>query len=159
MVYFSGRASLWSEAGALALHGGIALVVLGVSVVVILSVGGWTWLLLPPLTLLAAAIAVWPVVVNRTQNYRITNYRIDFERGLLTRRIDTLELWHVDDIKFRQSLLERVMGIGTLVVYSGDDSTPELHIPGLNEPRKMFDLLKQRVISVKRQRGVIKLDV
>lgn len=159
VVYFDGRSSLWSEAGTLVMYTVIAVIVLIGGVSLCAFVGGWAWLLLPPLLLLAAAIAAWPVILNRTRRYRITNYRIDFERGLLTRRIDTLELWHVDDIKFQQTLVERALGIGTLIIQSGDDSTPQLRIPGLSDPRQLFDLLKQRVISVKRQRGVVKLDL
>jgi hypothetical protein len=32
-------------------------------------------------------------------------------------------------------------------------------VRGLPKPRPIFDALKQRIIAVKRQRGVIKMDV
>jgi hypothetical protein len=51
------------------------------------------------------------------------------------------------------------MGVGTIVVFSDDQSTPNLELRGLPNPRDIFEKLKQRVISVKRQRGVIKMDV
>src|SRR4051812_36315710 len=37
-----------------------------------------------------------PWLKTKTIRYRISNYRIDFERGLLSRTIDTMELWHVE---------------------------------------------------------------
>lgn len=158
-VYFDGHSSLKGEVGRLFVHTLIALAVL--------LLGGWgsialggVWLLaILPVLGLAVVIAGWPVLINRTRRFKITNYRIDYERGLISRRIDTLELWHVEDIRMHQSLLNRVLGVGTLTVVSDDDTTPQLVIPGLSEPRKLFDLVKQRVISVKRQRGVLKLDL
>jgi len=91
--------------------------------------------------------------------YRISNYRIDYERGLMSKTIDTLELWHVEDIKFHQSFFDRIFGVGTITIVSHDQTTPMLVMRGLPQPRPLFDSLKQRVIAVKRQRGVIKMDV
>ncbi len=102
---------------------------------------------------------VAPVLLTRTIRYRITTHRIDFERGLFNKAIDTLELWHVDDISFRQSLVDRVLGVGTITIVSGDRTTPQLTLQGLPDPRPLFENLKQRVIAVKRQRGVIKMDI
>lgn len=100
-----------------------------------------------------------PLLLTRTIRYRISNYRIDYERGILSRRIDTLELWHVEDISLHQSLLDRILGVGTITVISHDDTTPQLLLAGLPRPRPLFDSLKQRIIAVKRQRGVIKMDI
>jgi hypothetical protein len=99
-----------------------------------------------------------PAILARTVRYRITNYRIDYERGLLSRRIDTLELWHVEDLSFSQSLLDRITGVGNIKIISHDPTTPELQMRGLPNPRALFTSLQQRIIAVKRQRGVIKMD-
>lgn len=147
---------------------------------------GWPWMLLG-LAILAAPIVIkllskegtmnihwWvyvaafvvgllillvPWIKTKTVRYKITNYRIDIERGLLSRKIDTLELWHVEDIRMEQSILERILGVGTVTVFSHDDTTPQLPMRGLPNPRPLFDSLKQRVIAVKRQRGVVKMDI
>jgi hypothetical protein len=42
---------------------------------------------------------------------------------------------------------------------SNDKTTPQLVLHGLPKARPLFDALKQRIIAVKRQRGVIKMDV
>jgi membrane protein YdbS with pleckstrin-like domain len=100
-----------------------------------------------------------PWIKTKAIRYKITNYRIDIERGIIARRINTMELWHVDDINFDQGFLERILGVGTITVFSNDKTTPKLIIHGLPSPRPLFDSMKQRIISVKRQRGVIKMDV
>ena len=100
-----------------------------------------------------------PLVLIRSVSYRISNYRIDYERGILTKKIDTLELWHVEDISFSQSLIDRILGVGNIRIMSHDETTPELMLRGLPNPRPLFESLKQRVIAVKRQRGVLKMDM
>jgi membrane protein YdbS with pleckstrin-like domain len=109
--------------------------------------------------LFALAILAIPIVKHRTNRFRITNYRIDFERGFLWKKVDTLELWHVDDLSFSQGPLDRLFGLGTITVVSDDRTTPRLAIPNLPNARPTFDSVKQRVIAVKRQRGVLKMDM
>jgi len=41
---------------------------------------------------------------------------------------------------------------------SHDDTMPDLHMHGIPDARKIFEELKQRVIAVKRQTGVLKVD-
>ena len=79
------------------------------------------------ITLLVIGILLWiiPYVLTKTIRYRISNYRIDFERGLISKDISTLELWHVEDLSFHQSILDRILGIGTIRVMSHDDTIPD----------------------------------
>jgi len=109
---------------------------------------------------IAIGLACWiiPWVQTRSVRFRVTNYRIDYERGIFTRRIDTIELWHVDDISFKQGFLDRILGVGDITIMSDDKTTPRLNLDGVPNPRPLFDQLKQRIIAVKRQRGVIKMD-
>ncbi len=115
----------------------------------------WVWLIFIGLAIICLLI---PVIMIRMIRYRITNYRIDYERGLLSKNIDTLELWHVEDIHFHQSLIDRLVNTGDITVLSHDDTTPRLELNGVPNPRPLFESLKQRIIAVKRQRGVIKMD-
>ena len=104
-------------------------------------------------------VIVIPVLRIRATRYRITNYRIDYEFGILGRQADTLELWHVEDISLHQTILDRILNTGQITVISTDHVMPHLVMRGLPDPRPIFDSLKQRIIAVKRQRGVIKMDM
>lgn len=154
IVYFSGSPALRGSLGLFIVNGlvGVALVA---GAWLLHTRGAW---LLPTAILVAIILIVFPVLLVRSVRYRISNYRIDFERGVLSKDIDTLELWHVEDIQFHQSLLDRVMRLGTITVISHDETTPRLPLQSLPDPRPIFETLKQRIITVKRQRGVIKLD-
>lgn len=122
----------------------------------------WTpempWWVIPIGLVIGLLFLLIPWLQTKTIRYKVSNYRIDFERGLIGKRFDTLELWHVEDIQLKQSVLERLLGVGTITIHSHDDTTPHLLMYGLPNPRPIFDSLKQRIIAVKRQRGVIKMD-
>lgn len=154
VVYFEGSPALRGSLGRILLS-----VILGAGLIaggVALRAQGWwvPWVGI----LLAAVVTGLPVLWVRSVRYRISNYRIDFERGVLSKDIDTLELWHVEDLQFHQSLLDRMLGIGRITVVGRDETTPRLILAALPNPRRVLDILKHRIITVKRQRGVIKLD-
>ena len=154
VIYFEGSPALRGFLGRFLVCG-----LLGVWLIVgaaVLRAQGW-WVLLAGLVSAAIVIAI-PVILIRSVRYRISNYRIDYERGLLSKDIDTLELWHVEDLKFHQSLPDRILRIGAITVASHDATTPRLLLRALPNHSHVFETLKQRVITVKRQRGVIKLD-
>jgi membrane protein YdbS with pleckstrin-like domain len=158
-TYYEGRPLLRADQAKAALYGVIGLVLIGWPIV------GWVmdwhfpaWLGLISIVLGIVAFLV-PMLITRTTRYKITSYRIDFERGILKKRIDTMELWHVEDIRFEQGLLDRIMNVGSIIIISHDDTNPRLELHGIPDPRPLFEKLKQRVIAVKRQRGVIKMDM
>jgi uncharacterized membrane protein YdbT with pleckstrin-like domain len=116
------------------------------------------WWLVVGIIVVGLAVPWLPMLFAKSIRYRITSYRIDFERGLLAKNIDTMELWHVEDLHFHQSLFERILNVGSITVLAHDDSLPKLDLFGIPDPRPIYDMLKDRVIAVKRQRGVIKMD-
>lgn len=116
---------------------------------------GWVW---AAMAIVGIIFWIIPFLITKSIRYRISNYRIDFERGLIARNINTLELWHVEDLSFHQSILDRIIGIGSIRILSHDDNMPNLYMRGLPNARKIFEELKQRIIAVKRQTGVLKVD-
>jgi membrane protein YdbS with pleckstrin-like domain len=153
-VYFHGSPMMRGELGKLLLLWLIAVAIAGAAVYF-----QPPWYVITGCIVVAIVIALVPWIMTKMHRYRISNYRIDFEHGLLSKRIDTLELWHVEDISFQQSLSDRMLGVGTITIVSHDRTTPRLELKSLPNPRPLFDSLKQRIIAVKRQRGVIKMDV
>jgi membrane protein YdbS with pleckstrin-like domain len=159
-VYYAGSPLLRGELGRCALYFVIGtVVIIGAILLQTMTEVHMPWWLMTLLILVGLAVIFWPVLLLKTIKYRISNYRIDFERGLIAKNIDTLELWHVEDVRLHQSVLDRLLGCGTITIISKDDTTPKLDLHSLPDPRPLFEHLKQRIIAVKRQRGVIKMDV
>ncbi len=162
-VYYSGTPMLRGHFGKVTLWSLIGLVIMAAPFLIhhFFEHGkpSYHWLVYLICIAIGIIVVMVQIIITKSLRYRITNYRIDFERGILGKRIDTLELWHVEDIRFEQSFTDRLLGVGTITVFSNDDTTPQLPMRGLPNPRPLFDTLKQRVIAVKRQRGVVKMDI
>ena len=159
-VYYEGSPMVRGEMGMFVFWTLVGLALIAAPFVwYVLKDDWWPWYVIVGLVVIGLMLMVIPVLVVKQFRYRISNHRIDFERGLLGKKIDTMELWHVDDIKFEQSFFNRLMGVGKITIMSDDQTTPSLELKGLPNPRPLFDALKQRIIAVKRQRGVIKMDM
>lgn len=159
VVYFDGRPVLRGEIGVTVLMIVIGVAILVTPVLVRVFTGAWPSAVVSGICVVLGLILPFsPMVFTRTVRYRITSYRIDYEHGIVSKNIDTLELWHVDDISYHQSLADRLLNVGNIIIASNDRSTPRLELKGLPNARPIFDSLKDRVIAVKRQRGVIKFD-
>lgn len=159
-VYYEGSPLMRGEIGR-----GIGWIFLGL--LLIAGVVAWyvvakdhqiVWWMALIVVVLGLLLIVTPFTRAKSIRYRITNYRIDFQRGLLSTKIDTLELWHVEDLRFQQSLLDRILGIGTITILSKHPTTPVLVMRSLPDARQLFTVLEQRVIAVKRQGSVVKVD-
>jgi hypothetical protein len=159
VVYFDGRPVLRGEIGFAVVAVAIGLLVLITPVLIRIFGGEFPNAgVITACVIIGLALPLSPVIFTRTIRYRITSYRIDYEHGIVSKNIDTLELWHVDDISYHQSLVDRMLKVGNITVVSNDATTPKLELKGLPDARPIFDSLKNRVIAVKRQRGVIKFD-
>ncbi|HSU65374.1 MAG TPA: PH domain-containing protein [Tepidisphaeraceae bacterium] len=147
-----GRGFLW-------ILGGVLLIAAAIAIPFLKGqrhyVPWWVYLALVVIGLILIFV---PLVQSKTVRYRITNYRIDYERGIFGKDIDTLELWHVEDIRFHQTLLDRILGVGNITVISHDQTMPMLMMRDIPHSRPLFEQMKQRIIAVKRSRGVLKMD-
>lgn len=159
-VYYEGSPMVRAQMGSLMFWTFLAAVLVAAPFLYRLFRGWWwPWYVNAGLIVVGLLLLVVPILIVKQFRYRISNYRIDFERGLLGKKIETMELWHVDDIEFHQTFFDRLMGVGQITIFSDDKTTPKLELKGLPNPRPLFESLKQRVIAVKRQRGVIKMDM
>src|SRR5262245_16312600 len=79
---------------------------------------------------LAAMLVFWFGVnlYRRSVKFRVTSTAIETERGFLSRRIDVLQLWRCRDVRYRQRLSDRILGIAHIEVFAQDSTTPHLEI-------------------------------
>jgi uncharacterized membrane protein YdbT with pleckstrin-like domain len=94
------------------------------------------------------AVAVFFVGVNLVRGsiiFRVTNTVIETERGILSKRIDVLQLWRCRDVRYRQNLFDRILGIAHLEVFAQDETTPHLEIVGMPASRQLFEQLRDSI--------------
>ena len=94
------------------------------------------------------AVAVFFIGVNmarRSTKFRVTNTVIETERGFLSKRIDVLQLWRCRDVRYRQGLTDRILGIAHVEVFAQDATTPHLEIFGMPASRQLFEQLRDSI--------------
>jgi membrane protein YdbS with pleckstrin-like domain len=116
----------------------------------------WSYVLAGVLSIVLVGL-VWMLILNvrrKSRRYKISQRTIDYEVGVFSRRVETLQLWRVKDLDFRQSLMERLLGIATIHVFTSDVTDPEIVIRGLPASREIFDRLKEATEMARQQRVV-----
>jgi uncharacterized membrane protein YdbT with pleckstrin-like domain len=116
----------------------VLLLVVGVASFLAALVSAQSWALWAWLGLAAAGLAlvgrftVYPVVRWRTTHFVVTDRRVLVREGVFTRQGMDIPLKRISSVQFRQSLLERMLGAGTLVIESDSDESLEFDdVPGV----------------------------
>jgi membrane protein YdbS with pleckstrin-like domain len=101
---------------------------------------------------LAAATAFgFGILFYRTSiKFRVTSTVIEFERGVLSKRIDVVQLWRIRDVVYKQNLVDRILGIAHVEVVAQDVKNPDLEIVGMPASRQLFEQLRD-AIEIQRQ--------
>jgi uncharacterized membrane protein YdbT with pleckstrin-like domain len=114
------------------------------------------WALLPGIVGLFLLIPVW--VRTRSTRWKLTSRRIEIESGFFSKRVDTLELWRVRDIEFRQSLIERMAGVSCLSITAHDAALPVLLVRGAPGDRSVYDRLMSALMLARQQQGIMNIN-
>ncbi|HEY8454059.1 MAG TPA: PH domain-containing protein [Actinopolymorphaceae bacterium] len=69
----------------------------------------------------ALVYAVWPVLTWLASTYAITDRRIITRHGVFTRTGRDIPLTRVNDVSSERSLLDRMLGCGTLIIWSAGE--------------------------------------
>jgi membrane protein YdbS with pleckstrin-like domain len=94
----------------------------------------------------------------RSRRYKIDTRLIEREQGVFMKRVDSIDLARVKDVELSQSLLQRTLHIGTIVVFSSDRVNPLMVIEAVPHPRFIYEKLRDAVIAVAQKRGVIPMN-
>lgn len=142
-------------------HGSPSLMVrAGTFVVGLILMAGFVAgaVLLNPLVAIGAGVvALYLFVVAmliRTQVFEVTSERLKWQRGILTKRTDELELYRVMDVSLVEPLLLRMVGAGNIEIKSADSSTPLLTLPAVKGARELREQLRVSVENCRVKKGV-----
>ncbi len=88
---------------------------------------------------------VWTFLKHITTKYKITLRRVEFERGVIAKSVDSLELWRVLDVRYSATVLDRLVGNASVTLIGTDKTDPELELYGLPNARQLFERLREAV--------------
>ncbi|HEU5055254.1 MAG TPA: PH domain-containing protein, partial [Kofleriaceae bacterium] len=98
-----------------------------------------------------AAVHFW----RRSKVFRVTTTNIESEYGLLSKKIDVLELWRCRDVRYRQSFIDRILAIAHIEIHTADVTTPLLEIVGVPASRQLFEQIRDSIEIQRQARNVV----
>lgn len=135
--------------------GGAVATVAAIVIGLLISLSGTTWLwLIGAIGLMWLGLAALYGYRRLSVHYTLTSQRLLTEVGILWRTMDRIELIDVDDVIYRQGPVDRLLGVGTIVVSSSDRTTPELDLPGIENVREVADAIDDARRKERRSRGL-----
>ena len=92
-------------------------------------------------------------------HYRITNQRIVIDRGILSKKMEQLDLYRIQDFTVERPLGQRMMGTGNIRLSTFDKTTPVVELVGLKTDVVMlYEVMRRAVEANKTSRGVRTVD-
>ena len=92
-------------------------------------------------------------------HYRITTRRIVVETGVLSKRMEQIDLYRVNDYTVDRPFLQRLLGTGNLFLRTFDKTTPELRIAEIKtDVVTLYERLRQATERDRAARGVRMVD-
>ena len=101
----------------------------------------------------------WAYFHLRMIEYIITTQRVRVISGLFSKEVQEIELFRVKDTAARQAFFQRLFGLGTITVLSGDEGHPRLVLDGVPNAIEMRERLRQEVMTLRQRFGVREVDV
>jgi membrane protein YdbS with pleckstrin-like domain len=98
-----------------------------------------------------AGIHLW----RKSKVFRVTTTNIESEHGLISKKIDVLELWRCRDVRYRQSILDRLLSIAHIEIHTADVTTPLLEIVGVPASRQLFERIRDSIEIQRQARNVV----
>jgi membrane protein YdbS with pleckstrin-like domain len=93
-------------------------------------------------------------IKSRSIQYRITNQRIRLERGLLSTVQESLELFRIDHFELRRPLGMRLLGQGSLHLFSSDAELENFSIYGVPGLLSLADELRECQLRERSRRSL-----
>jgi membrane protein YdbS with pleckstrin-like domain len=106
------------------------------------------------LLLLWAGLGLTLLYRRLTVRYRLTTFRFFHDTGLFSRTGNRIEVIDVDDVTVHQGLIERLFGVGTIRIASSDRTDPELRLPGIDDVRRVADMIDSARRAERHRRGL-----
>ncbi len=106
---------------------------------------------------LTLLVLLYRYIYLRRTRYDITAEQLVCEQGVLTRKVDYMELYRIVDFQEKQSILQQICGLKTVSILSMDRNTPRLDLPGMKSGDGIVALIRERVEYNKRKKGIYEI--
>ena len=106
----------------------------------------------------AVLLVIFKVISIKSVSYEVTPDRIEWARGIFSRHIDNIDMFRIVDIKLHRTLLDCLLGIGTVTIITKDETDPQFDFKKIRSPKKLYNILKTSYLDADRKQNVFHLD-
>jgi hypothetical protein len=110
------------------------------------------------LVALVLLVFLYKLLKLKSIRYRVTIDRIEWSRGIFERRIDNIDMFRIVDLRLYRTILDCILGIGTVVLITSDKTDPEFKFEKIRRPKRLYDIIKDSSLDADGKRGVIHLE-
>ncbi len=111
------------------------------------------WIIVVVLVVLVVVLLAGLITRNRT-TYMITSERLTIHRGLVSRDMRQTRLERVQNVNARQSMLERLLGVGTVDFETAGGAGYDFTFHGVANPREIVRTV-DRALSARSRVGSV----
>jgi uncharacterized membrane protein YdbT with pleckstrin-like domain len=104
----------------------------------------------------SAVVALWKYAAVRCQKYELTTQRLKLQAGVLSKKIDEIELYRVKDTRFEQSFFLRLFGLGNVVIFSSDTTQPAQTIKAVANAKALREQIRA-LVEVRRDQKRVRM--
>ena len=109
-----------------------------------------------------AALALFVLGVRmaalKRTTYEVTPDRVEWSRGLFSREVDNIDMFRIVDLSLHRSVLDCILGIGTVVLSTKDDSDPYFEFVKVRGCRDLYDIVKKASLAADKQAGIFHVE-
>ncbi len=107
---------------------------------------GWSVVGILLIVQLIGLLVSW--VKLRSTTYTVTNQRVLIEHGIFTKTVDEIDLRYIADSQFFQTFVDRILGIGNVMLISSDANTPRYVLRSVKDPRAVRETVRAEAYQV-----------
>lgn len=154
-IFYEGAVLHRTFIGEHLLYGVIAIVGFLLAIAQPIAILGWYPALLIPIAGIASLIRV---IKTSSLRWKITDQRVQTERGIFSKSVEVLQLWRIEDIQYSQSLMQRLLNEATIKLMTTDRTSPVVSITGLTNHRALYEKLRDSVEKRRRENRVMTVE-
>jgi membrane protein YdbS with pleckstrin-like domain len=124
----------------------------------VLEIGGYRVIAGVGLAAVVVLILVIKTIKLKMTYYEVTAERIEWERGIFDRKVDNIDMFRVIDLKMRRTVLDVILGIGTVALITTDKTDPEFVFEKVRDCRLLYDVIKKSSLEADRRGSVVHLE-
>ncbi len=105
------------------------------------------WFIAGVLVIIFAVSIVAGMVMLRSTRYTVTNQRLLIESGVFSKSLNEIDMRMIDDSRFDQGFIQRLLGIGNVTVMSSDENAPSFTMRGVRDPRAVREVIRSHAFA------------